>query len=393
MKILAIETSCDETAVSIIEATGGLSSPHFAILGNALFSQIDIHKEYGGVYPMIAKREHAKKLPILLHKVLKDASFFREAKTDYREETWQEIENILAREEGLFVEFKKLLENIEKPSLDVISVTAGPGLVPALWVGISFATALGKLWNIPVIPANHMEGHIVSVLVESSDARKVEFPALALLISGGHTELVSMENWGQYHIIGETRDDAVGEAFDKVARMLGLPYPGGPQISKLAEKARQENLPRIATLPRPMMHSGNLDFSFAGLKTAVLYYIRDTWNSDETSATIEEKADLAREFEDAVVDILIHKTEQALEESTIKTLIIAGGVIANKKLRETFLKLEEKYHGLTVKVPTQALSGDNALMIASATYINTTIHPELLTRPEKIIANGNLRLE
>jgi N6-L-threonylcarbamoyladenine synthase len=401
MKILSIETSCDETAVSIVEATGGLASPTFVVLGNALFSQIDIHKEYGGVFPMVAKREHAKKLPLLLKETLRQAGKqkVRPLGADSSrsnlgiENKLEEIEKILAREEGLFENFKLLFEHIEKPEIDVISVTSGPGLVPALWVGISFAEALGKLWEIPVVPANHMEGHVISVLVENTDTRAIAFPALALLISGGHTELVEMKNWGQYKILGETRDDAVGEAFDKTARMLGLPYPGGPEVSKLAEYARSESILHKATLPRPMLHSHDLNFSFSGLKTSVLYYIRDTFGGDITRTTQDEKADIAREFEDAVVEVLATKTKQALEETGAKTLIIAGGVIANKKLRATFLELEKTRADLQVKIPTQALTGDNALMIACATYVNVTLYPELLTKHEKIIANGNLRLQ
>ena len=405
MKILSIETSCDETAVSIVEADGGLHSPTFKVLGNAIFSQIDIHKEFGGVFPMVAKREHAKKLPILLKKALTDNSLYKERKTNFiiglldknkkknREEIWKEIEIILAREEGLYEDFKNTFENTEKPNIDVISVTSGPGLAPALWVGISFATALGKLWGKPVVPVNHMEGHIVSVLVENSDERTIEFPALALLISGGHTELVEIKDWGKYKILGQTRDDAVGEAFDKVARMLGLSYPGGPEISKLAEIARKANIPGMIKLPRPMIHLSDFDFSFSGLKTSVLYYIRDHFGFNKNQMlAIEDKSKIAREFEDSVVDVLLSKTKKALEETQAKTLIIAGGVIANKKIRSAFSELEKETPGLVVKIPTNSMSTDNALMIACATYINIILYPELLVKQQKIIANGNLTL-
>ena len=334
MKILSIETSCDETAVSVVEASGDLDSPIFSVLGNALFSQTEIHKEYGGVFPMLAKREHAKNLPHLLRKVLTDTGLFKENKNVYEENIWKEIEEILLKEEGLYKNFRNIFENIQKPNIDVISVTYGPGLEPALWVGISFALALGKLWGIVVLGANHMEGHIASILIGNQDKRVVEFPALALLISGGHTEIVEIENWGKYFVIGETRDDAVGEAFDKVARMLELPYPGGPEISKIAEQARAENLPHTAKLPRPMIHSNDLSFSFSGLKTAVLYYIRDNFINNNKTLVTTDKADIAREFEDAVVDVLEIKTERALEKTGAKTLIIAGGVIANKKFRK-----------------------------------------------------------
>jgi N6-L-threonylcarbamoyladenine synthase len=390
MKILSIETSCDETAVSIVEASGDLDSPVFSILGNALFSQIELHKQYGGVFPMMAKREHAKKLPILLKEVLQQAKMYYESdKLVYCE--WDNIEEILKREDGLFPDFKDLTEKIVKPDVDVISVTSGPGLEPALWVGISFAVALGKLWNIPVVPANHMEGHIASVLTNGSN--EVNFPAIALLISGGHTEIVQIPKWGEYKIIGHTVDDAVGEAFDKVARLLGLPYPGGPEISKLAEIARLNNLPNIAKLPRPMLNSGNYNFSFSGLKTSVLYYIRDNFEGKSSKMSENEKADLAREFEDAVVEVLIKKISNFLDNNNAKTLIIAGGVIANKKIRESFTELTKRYKDLNIKIPSNELSTDNSVMIAFATYIKYLVFPEIVKENKKIIAEGNLKLK
>jgi N6-L-threonylcarbamoyladenine synthase len=390
MKILSIETSCDETAVSIVEASGDLDSPVFSILGNALFSQIELHKQYGGVFPMMAKREHAKKLPILLKEVLQQAKMYYESdKLVYCE--WDNIEEILKREDGLFPDFKDLTEKIVKPDVDVISVTSGPGLEPALWVGISFAVALGKLWNIPVVPANHMEGHIASVLTNGSN--EVNFPAIALLISGGHTEIVQIPKWGEYKIIGHTVDDAVGEAFDKVARLLGLPYPGGPEISKLAEIARLNNLPNIAKLPRPMLNSGNYNFSFSGLKTSVLYYIRDNFEGKSSKMSENDKADLAREFEDAVVEVLIKKISNFLDNNNAKTLIIAGGVIANKKIRESFTELTKRYKDLNIKIPSNELSTDNSVMIAFATYIKYLVFPEIVKENKKIIAEGNLKLK
>lgn len=391
MKILSIETSCDETAVSIVEAKGGLKSPVFSILGNALFSQIEMHKEYGGVYPMVAKREHAKKLPILLTEVLKQSKLFQESNISY-ESKWNEIEEILKKEDGLFEGLKNVVEKVDKPQIDLIAVTSGPGLEPALWVGISFAVALGKVWGIPVVPANHMEGHIASVLI-NEDITSVEFPALALLISGGHTEIIEISSWGDYKILGQTVDDAVGEAFDKVARLLGLPYPGGPEISKLAEKARSDKLPKTAKFPRPMISSPDLNFSFSGLKTAVLYYIRDHFEGNPEIISHEQKMDIAREFEDSVVEILIHKVEKVLEENDIKTLIIAGGVVANNKIREEFLRLKTKYADLVIKTPTKELSTDNSIMIACATYIKTLVFPEIISKNNKIIAEGNLKLK
>jgi N6-L-threonylcarbamoyladenine synthase len=406
MKILSIETSCDETAVSIVEASGGLEKPSFFALGNALFSQIEIHKKYGGVFPTLAKREHAKNLTPLLAQALTEAKLYHKINPldgNLRgKKKCGVIRKMLERENGLYEDFEKYLKDVKKPEVDIIAVTSGPGLEPALWVGISFAKALAKLWDIPLVPINHMEGHITSVLLDSEKNKKgkiqnqdfksekengdmVRFPAVALLISGGHTELLEISDWCQYKIIGQTKDDAVGEAFDKVARMLGLPYPGGPEISRLAEIARTENIPPKSKLPRPMIHSGNLDFSFSGLKTAVLYYIRD--NKPETDAL---RADLAREFEDAVVEILLKKTKEALLETGAKTLIIAGGVISNKKLKEEFGKLENEE--LKVMMPTRSAATDNALMIASACYINVLKNPKIISEDREIIANGNLRL-
>ncbi len=421
-----------------MEANGGLTEPHFVVLGNALFSQIEIHKKYGGVFPSLAKREHGKNLvPLLVDALTQAGEYFAPeknldemnmSKTVFdTEEKWGEIEKILDRENELGVELKKFFYDIQKPDIDFIAVTSGPGLEPALWVGISFAKALGLLWDLPVLPINHMEGHITSVLLNRSDEftisnfqfskenkdrekskrnseteKLIKFPAVALLISGGHTELVRISDWGQYKIIGQTRDDAVGEAFDKVARMLGLPYPGGPEISRLAEIARTENLTKgdepvdtepagVVTkkckLPRPMIHSKDFDFSFSGLKTAVLYWIRDHGELSEI-----DKMDIAREFEDAVVEVLISKTESAVEETNAKTLIVAGGVISNKKLRESFENFSQKYPELSVRIPLREMTTDNSLMIAIAGFVNVTQNPDILKNQKEIVANGNLRL-
>lgn len=393
MKILSIETSCDETALSIVGAGGDLESPSFSVLANSLISQINIHKQYGGVFPMLAKREHAKNLVPILSDVLKQASMFLEADSNNNKfADWQTIENLLIKEDGLFLKTKELLEKIERPEIDLIAVTNGPGLAPALWVGISFAKALGKIWRLPVIPVNHMEGHIASVLINNTaGSKRVIFPALALLISGGHTELVEIKKWSDYKIIGGTKDDAVGEAFDKVARMLKLPYPGGPEISKLAEFARTNNIAAKAKFPRPMINSKDLDFSFSGLKTSVLYYLRDNFKKD-VPLTQEEKADISREFEDAVIEVILNKTLKAVKATGAETLIVGGGVIANKKLREELQRFEAE-NNLQVITPSNEMSTDNALMIAAAAYINICIKPELIQKPpESIIALSNLAL-
>jgi N6-L-threonylcarbamoyladenine synthase len=395
MIILGIETSCDETAVCIVDATGGLKSPSFSVLGNGLFSQVALHAQYGGVYPNLAKREHGKNLPPLLQKALQEGDLSHPSTMSYSPELWQKIEQILAKEEGVFEVFRASFEHLERPNIDLITVTAGPGLEPALWVGISFAQALGELWNIPVLPTNHMEGHISSVLLNGTDgnrikdsglinnAHPIQFPALALLISGGHTELVEIQNWGEYKKIGQTRDDAVGEAFDKVARMLSLPYPGGPEVSKRAQIAREKNLPHVFSLPRPMIHSHDFDFSFSGLKTSVLYTLKEHGTLSE-----DELCDMCREFEDAVTEVLLLKTKKALEENAAHTLIIAGGVVANTHIRESFTTLiAEKFPDITLRIPTKDMSTDNALMIASAGYIEHLLHPEKVGGKIKAIGN------
>src|SRR3989344_5015633 len=248
MIILAIETSCDETSVAIVEGKGGLKNPSFEILSNAVLSQIKMHAKWGGVVPMMAKREHSKNLINILEKSLRKSSFLI-SKSEFliskqiQNSKLRIINKILEREPELMERFLKFIPTIKPPKIDAIAVTIGPGLEPALWVGINFAKALAFVWNKPIVAVNHMEGHIVASLLKSnlkSQISKImQFPALALLVSGGHTELVLIKKWGDYEIIGQTRDDAAGEAFDKTARMLELPYPGGPQIAKQAENFKK----------------------------------------------------------------------------------------------------------------------------------------------------------
>ena len=239
MKILAIETSCDETAVALLNANGDRHGATFDILGNALNSQIDIHREYGGVFPALAKREHAKNLVPLLEKALLEANLLTPGVTAFPED----VRALLEREQELATALASLFSRIAMPEIDAIAVTHGPGLEPALWVGVNLARVLATVWEKPLIGVNHMEGHLISALAELTEKKmsiaETPLPLLGLLISGGHTELVCMEEWLSYSLIGETRDDAVGEAFDKVARMMDLPYPGGPEVSNLAERARE----------------------------------------------------------------------------------------------------------------------------------------------------------
>lgn len=377
MRILAIETSCDETALALVEGQNIQEGPGggfvFTVLKSALISQAMLHSPYGGVYPNLAKREHIKNLPVLFEK--------------FKDDTY-----------------------------DAIAVTRGPGLEPALWTGIEFAKKLAAEKNIPLIPVNHMEGHLLSSLVKTGKLEDVKLPVLALLISGGHTEFVLMRNWFSYEIIGKTLDDAVGEAYDKVARMLGLPYPGGPEISKLAERARgerggavdasaascqgeQERLP--LSLPRPMLNTKDNNVSFSGLKTAVLYALRDRGGIQKLNA--EEIIDFAREFEDAATEVLVHKTKRALEETGAQTFVIGGGVAANKHIRESLQNLiKEKFsyfaeaskdaNGVEMRLPELNITGDNAIMIAEAALARALSGINDATGGE-IAAKGNLSIE
>jgi N6-L-threonylcarbamoyladenine synthase len=345
MKILAIETSCDETGVAVVEGHINGKVFTFTVLGNALLSQVALHREYGGVYPHLAKREHIKNLPLMLEQALKDSS-------------------------------------IKNPAeLDAIAVTQGPGLEPALWTGIEFSKQLSIDSKTPLLPVNHMEGHLISSLIEHSyiseaakmkgELSEIKFPVLGLLISGGHTEFVLMRDWFQYEIIGETLDDAVGEAFDKVARMLGLPYPGGPEISKLAAESRKENSSGkwSVKLPRPMITSDNCDVSFSGLKTAALYALRDKGGIQKL--TEDEIKQFAQEFEDTVGDVFTAKTLRALEKTNAQTFVLGGGVAANSYLREKLKAVVEKeFPDVDFKLPALSITGDNAIMIGEAALLH-----------------------
>ncbi len=352
MIILGIETSCDETALCLLEVKDN-DNTEYRILGNIVNSQIDIHRQFGGVFPMLAKREHTKNLPLLYEKILKDSS-------------------------------------INEKEISLISVTHGPGLEPALWTGIVFAKELSARLNIPIVPVNHMEGHILSTLIDSVEISKdfkkfndIKLPGIALLISGGHTELVKVEKIGKYQILGSTVDDAVGEAFDKVARMLNLPYPGGPEISKYAEIARNENLENDIKLPRPMIHSKDLKFSFSGLKTAVLYTLKSKMEEGKT-IDLDMIKKISLEFENSITDVLIKKTRQAISENETNSLIIGGGVVANKYIRNEFIKLSNELN-IPLHLPCKEITGDNAVMIAISAIFNTKIPSN-----EGIVAKGNL---
>ena len=308
MLILGIETSCDETGVALYDTGAGL-------LGHILHSQVAMHAEYGGVVPELASRDHIRRLLPLIQELLRDKG----------------------RELG---------------QLDGIAYTQGPGLAGALLVGASVAASLGFALRIPVIGLHHLEGHLLSPLLVEPAPR---FPFVALLVSGGHTQLMRVGGVGEYELLGETVDDAAGEAFDKTAKLLGLPYPGGPALSKLADSGN----PKRFRLPRPMLASGDLNFSFAGLKTAVLTLTRN----NEMDA--QAKADIAAAFQQAAVDVLAGKAEQAMARTGLDQLVVAGGVGANRQLREA-LSVRAKKAGFAVFYPPQDLCTDNGAMIAFA---------------------------
>lgn len=381
MIILGIETSCDETALALIETRESDGLFEFRVINSLIHSQAELHSPYGGVFPNLAKREHEKNLIPLFKKLLDESTITMNVENKTSDKIILESdfdEKIKSFRETLTSKNPDLIESISHAdflqtiqNIDLIAVTEGPGLEPALWTGIIFARMISELWNIPVNPINHMEGHIIGSLMESDTTfgtwqslKKCEFPALALLISGGHTELVNIRGFGDYQIIGQTKDDAVGEAYDKAARLMELPYPGGPQISKLAQEAIQENIVSEVRLPRPMIHSKDMDFSFSGLKTAVLYAIRDEQKKiGDAKISDKFKKGLAREFEEAVTETLSEKLRQAIDSTGAKTIIIGGGVSANFTLRSKFKDIGDEY-GLPLYMPTRHISGDNALMIA-----------------------------
>lgn len=401
MKILAIETSCDETAIALLEADRGLDS--IGVLGNTVASQADLHARFGGVYPALAKREHAKNIVPVLLDTLKQAGFDINVEQNNLNSFSLEQKNYLKKlfehEPELyqiFIEHIPTITKNSKSSIDSIAVTTGPGLEPALWVGINFAKALNYVWGVPIIPVNHMEGHILSPLLNlnSSSNKKAQLPALALLISGGHTELVYVPEFGTYEKIGQTLDDAVGEAFDKVARLLGLPYPGGPHIAKLAGIDRSINPRASIDLPKPMINSGDLNFSFSGLKTAVLYMTQKL-EEEAPNNTLPDttKQNIARAFEDSVTEVLIKKVLKALDEiggqNPIKTILVGGGVSANTFIKQGLINAVQKYDpNISVLFPTPDLSTDNAIMIGMVGILKSPLSP---TEGE-ISANANWEL-
>jgi N6-L-threonylcarbamoyladenine synthase len=308
MRVIGIESSCDETAVAVYDADRGL-------LSHRLYSQVAMHQAYGGVVPELASRDHVRRLLPLVREALADAQSDRE-------------------------------------SIDGVAYTAGPGLIGALLVGAGFATSLGYAWGKPVMGIHHLEGHLLAPLLEPNPPG---FPFLALLVSGGHTQLVDVAALSEYRILGETLDDAAGEAFDKTAKLLGLPYPGGAALAKLAEAGRSDRF----VFPRPMLDRPGLDFSFSGLKTAALVALRGRVVDDAI------RADVARGFQEAVVETLAEKCRRALELTSHRRLVIAGGVGANRRLRERLAEVA-RGAGAELYFPRAEFCTDNGAMIALA---------------------------
>ena len=367
MLILAIETSCDETAIAILKFK---KSGDFEILANQISSQIKIHAEWGGIVPNLAAREHAKNLLPVIQQTLKEA-------------------------------------NLDLKQIDLFSVTQGPGLIPALLLGTNVAKTLSYFYQKPLIGIHHIEGHIYSNFINKNQGnlKKFNFPMLNLVISGGHTQLILMKNHLQYEIIGETQDDAVGEAFDKVAKILGFEYPGGPIISKFANEA--EKMVKNKTIekkyleikfPRPMLQNPNLNFSFSGLKTAVLYFYQKLEKEIHTKEEwpIWNKF-IAKAFQDAVVDVLKNKTLKAIKKHNPKTVLLSGGVSANNKILETLEKeLKTNYPEIVFNSPEKSLCGDNAVMIGvagTARYLYSKNKKPFQTNWKDLEASSSLKLK
>lgn len=391
MKLLAIESSCDETGIAIVDVSESAGTLSLHVLAHALNSQASIHAQYGGVFPTVAKREHAKNAIPLLMSALTDAQLLREIAERPPQALIGELMQMLEREQELFVHVAMFAATYGKPDIDAIAVTYGPGLEPALWVGVNFAKALSKLWNVPLIPINHMEGHIYAALIAGTSPHYTfelpQLPILSLLVSGAHSELVLSKTLGSYAILGSTRDDAAGECFDKCARLLGLPYPGGPHISRLAAEARRKQLPREFVLPRPMIHDTSLDCSFSGLKTALL---RITEKHPVLSD--DQKEQLSCEVEEAIVEVLVKKTVLALERTGAKTCVVSGGVSANTYLSAQLSQtITEQFPDVSLRISPRNLSTDNALMIACAAAPHAL--KQHFTPANEIQAQGNLSLQ
>jgi len=394
MKILAIETSCDDTGIAIIK-TSGKKRPCFDILSNIVSSQVKIHQKYGGVYPTLAKREHQKNLVPVLKQALRKAKILKVSSSKHQvvnKNKNKKLEEILIREREVYQKLERFFKKYQKPKIDAIAVTKGPGLEPCLWVGVNFAKALSYYWKIPIISINHIKAHIfVNVLTGFKNRQHLtvnDFPAVCLIVSGGHTQLFLMENFGKYKMLGETRDDAAGECFDKTARVLGLGYPGGPAIAAEATKPHGERV--SVKLPRPMMHTKDYDFSFSGLKTAVLYDFKKRSKKVRTSQKYIKE--MSTEIQQAIIDVLIKKTIKAVKNYKAKTLLLGGGVIANKELRKQLKeKIKKEQLNLEYLIPDIKHCTDNAVMVGIAGYFRW--RNGKIDNWKNIKAEANLRIK
>jgi len=378
MIILGVETSCDDTCIAIIKT----NKANFEILASFVSSQEKLHAGYGGVFPSLAKREHQKNIVPLFVKSLKSAKMLEKNDEELDGKKIKKLEVILERNPELFIQLKAFLEKYKKPKIDEINVTIGPGLEPCLYVGVNFAKALSFYWDIKINAVHHLEGHLLANYLDQNI--KIDFPAIGLIVSGGNTQIVLMEKLGKYKIIGETRDDAAGECFDKTARLLGLGYPGGKIISELASKAKTNDFD--IKLPRPMIYEKNLDFSFSGLKTAVLYETKK--RTPEELKSNEYREEMSKEIEDAIIEVLAKKTEKAIEKYNCKSVIIGGGVSANKKLRKAMKSIAKK-RGIMFFAPKPKYSADNAAMIAIISLLSPNIKK---TSWNRIKPNSNLQI-
>jgi N6-L-threonylcarbamoyladenine synthase len=371
MLILGLETSCDETAAAVLV---GENNP--ALLSSVVSSQVKLHAKWGGVVPNLAAREHLKNIRPAIKSALKEAG-------------------------------------VTPRDIDLIAVTNGPGLIPALLVGTTAAKTLSYLWRVPLVGIHHIEGHIYANFISDkigvstksqirnpkqiknlkSNISNLKFPLLCLVVSGGHTQLVLMKKHLDYEIIGETLDDASGEAFDKVARILGLGYPGGPEISKMAEKSNIVNLKSKIILPRPMLNSKDFNFSFSGLKTAVLYLAK---KNEKLLTDKKFTAAVSREFQQAVCDVLVAKTIAAAKKFHPKTIMLAGGVSANLELRRQLgEKIKNDLPNTRYQIPDTEYSLDNAAMIAAAAYYRYALAPDkkiFADNWKKLDTDANLKL-
>lgn len=390
MKVLGIETSCDETALSVLSVNGEFPDLEVEILSNVISSQIKVHRPWGGVVPNLARREHQKNLIPLLVRSLKESRLITsQRRLILSKKERSVIKENLAREKSMVKKLKSFLRRYKKPDLDLIAVTIGPGLEPALWVGVNLAFSLSKIWQVPIIPVDHIEAHIAANWL--SEPKPAKWPIIALVVSGGHTELVLMKKPNSYEIIGQTRDDAAGECFDKTARILELGYPGGPAISKLADQWRQLDQGkapleiRKISLPRPMLQSTDHDFSFSGLKTAVLYFHQRY--PEELKKSPFYRLKMAAEIETAIADVLTAKTIKAAQENEAPTILLGGGVSANKWLRE---KMAEKARQVDCSffAPPVDLCTDNAAIIA----LTGVIHSKKARLFDTIKVEANLNL-